>query len=672
MKTPLQTQLIALSLFGLTGAAVLYYPVLRPAESAPPVTPVIPLVEPDSVALPDTRQHPVIEAVFVLDTTGSMGGLIQAAKDKIWSIAATMAAAQPAPEIRLGLVAYRDRGDDYVTRVVDLTKDLDGLHAELMQLQAQGGGDGPESVNQALHEALNRIGWSRDQGVYRVIFLVGDAPAHMDYPNDVPYPQTLAEAQRRGIRVNAIQCGTLTETTREWQRIAQLGNGGYFQVEQSGGAVAIATPYDESLAKLSSELDETRIYYGRAEERAKKEEKLAATKATQAAAAPAVLARRAGFSVVDRPNGLFAGVEAILAHEAGDDLGDDRHHMAGLVARLHPGLGQPVEDMDGRRRPVTEARQHTFAAAPIQITGAEAETGIVPADTGRIGIEPVFVTQRHVVQDSAHPPFALLALLAGDLSLEAFVVVVHGSPRFTRTLLCANQKASRVPVWRFRSASTPGSGPIVATPTRDLVSGYRQIRAFQDPSQDETGMHARHAFQTCDLVQQKILIGVHVAHHHLELIVGFPSCDEQAFEHFRHILDGRVEALEALGRVAVHGDAQDHHETQVEFLRIEFGVIAGDESGFFQRAHAPQTGRGRESDAFGQILVAEASVALQFDEDLAVVAVEFHAHVSMTAFGLSGFDRRVSGFIRAKHFGRILRKKPILCHLRNRMPVGLR
>ncbi|BCU06183.1 hypothetical protein Atep_08600 [Allochromatium tepidum] len=58
------------------------------------------------------------------------------AKDKIWSIAATMAAAQPAPEIRLDLVAYRDRDDDYVTRVVDLTKDLDGLHAELMQLQA--------------------------------------------------------------------------------------------------------------------------------------------------------------------------------------------------------------------------------------------------------------------------------------------------------------------------------------------------------------------------------------------------------------------------------------------------------------------------------------------------------------------------------------------------------
>ena len=63
-----------------------------------------------------------IDVVFVLDTTGSMGGLIQAAREKIWSIATTMASAQSAPEIRMGLVAYRDRGDAYVTRVVDLSE----------------------------------------------------------------------------------------------------------------------------------------------------------------------------------------------------------------------------------------------------------------------------------------------------------------------------------------------------------------------------------------------------------------------------------------------------------------------------------------------------------------------------------------------------------------------
>ena len=61
---------------------------------------------------------PRIEVCFVLDTTGSMGGLIEGAKQKIWSIANEMISAKPTPELRLGLVAYRDRGDEYVTQDV--------------------------------------------------------------------------------------------------------------------------------------------------------------------------------------------------------------------------------------------------------------------------------------------------------------------------------------------------------------------------------------------------------------------------------------------------------------------------------------------------------------------------------------------------------------------------
>ncbi|MEN8183036.1 MAG: hypothetical protein ABFS46_10935, partial [Myxococcota bacterium] len=69
-----------------------------------------------------------IEVVFVLDTTGSMSGLIEGAKQKIWSIANQLASGQPRPEIRVGLVAYRDRGDAFVTRRVDLTGDIDAIN----------------------------------------------------------------------------------------------------------------------------------------------------------------------------------------------------------------------------------------------------------------------------------------------------------------------------------------------------------------------------------------------------------------------------------------------------------------------------------------------------------------------------------------------------------------
>src|SRR3954467_13396584 len=76
-------------------------------------------------------KKPNVEVVFCLDTTGSMGGLIEAAKQKIWSISNQIAGGKPTPLLKVGLVAYRDKGDAYVTKVFDLSDDLDAVHATL-------------------------------------------------------------------------------------------------------------------------------------------------------------------------------------------------------------------------------------------------------------------------------------------------------------------------------------------------------------------------------------------------------------------------------------------------------------------------------------------------------------------------------------------------------------
>jgi Mg-chelatase subunit ChlD len=279
----------AIVLFTATAAAVAVYPGLRGDVSTPAAT-----TENGSQVL--TAGRPRVEVVFVLDTTGSMGGLIAAAKEKIWSIAGTMSQAQPAPEIRIGLVAYRDRGDEYVTRVIDLSRDLDSMYATLMDFQAQGGGDGPESVNQALYDAVHRVSWSQDPDTYRVLFLVGDAPPHMDYQDDIAWPVTVEAAREKGIRVNTIQCGESVAARDTWNDIAAAGRGSFFQVEQAGGAVAIATPYDERLADLSEELDETRLYYGDAEDKERQERKKEATTKLHSTASVAARARRAVFN----------------------------------------------------------------------------------------------------------------------------------------------------------------------------------------------------------------------------------------------------------------------------------------------------------------------------------------------------------------------------------------
>jgi Mg-chelatase subunit ChlD len=287
----MKTQLVGITLFTATAVAVGVSPLIT--SNATP-NQVVDAVE--HVVNPVANERPKVEVVFVLDTTGSMGGLIEAAKEKIWSIASTMAAAQPAPEIRMGLVAYRDRGDDYVTKIVDLSSDLDSVYATLMDFRADGGGDGPESVNQALHDAINNVSWSQEQDAYKVVFLVGDAPSHMDYQDDVKYKDTIEIANTRSIVINTIQCGQNTMTTRQWQQIAELGSGRYFQVEQSGSAIAVATPYDDKIAELSKELDETRLFYGDATAKKKAEGKTAATDKLHALASTASRARRAVFN----------------------------------------------------------------------------------------------------------------------------------------------------------------------------------------------------------------------------------------------------------------------------------------------------------------------------------------------------------------------------------------
>ncbi len=268
--------------------------------------------------------RPRVEVAFVLDSTGSMGGLIEGAKQKIWSIANAIVAPrpdagrpgaeQPAPQVRIGLIAYRDRGDEYVTRVHDLSEDIDAVFGNLQSFQADGGGDDQESVNQALYEAVHRLGWSADPQVLKIVFLVGDYPPHMDYSGEVRYPETCRAAAARGLIVNTVQCGEVPETTRVWKDIARLAEGSYVALEQSGNMQAVATPYDEEIAGLSGELGRTVVAWGARERRDEAEAKTRA-----AATAPAaVAADRAAFNLATGGKAIQGSgdlVEDLLAGE---------------------------------------------------------------------------------------------------------------------------------------------------------------------------------------------------------------------------------------------------------------------------------------------------------------------------------------------------------------------
>jgi hypothetical protein len=202
-----------------------------------------------------------VDVVFVLDTTGSMSGLIAGAKRKIWSIANQIVSGQPKPHVRIGLIGYRDLGDDYVTKRFPLTEDIDDVYSNLQTFRAGGGGDTPEHVNRALSEAIKKMQWRKDGQVLRQIFLVGDAPPHEG--REGLYSRDLARLARSSdIVINAVRCGQMSTTAVVWRRIASAAGGMYASIRQDGGMMAVTTPYDRRLKKLNEALSRTLLPTG--------------------------------------------------------------------------------------------------------------------------------------------------------------------------------------------------------------------------------------------------------------------------------------------------------------------------------------------------------------------------------------------------------------------------
>ncbi len=255
-----------MSLAGTAIVAVLLAPKLigAPAPATPEATVNAQLQVPtpvEPVAPQPEAQAALVEVVFVIDTTGSMGGLLDGAKETVWSIVDTFVSQTPRPEIRVGVVAYRDRGDTYVTKELHLTDDLDAVHGFIKELQADGGGDGPEAVGKALVAAVEDMPWTEDHDRnYRTIFLVGDAPAKA-YP-DEPTPQATVEAARQdSIFVNAVQCGNDARAASLFTQLATTGQGEFVAVAADGGTRTMVSPYDLELTELETELAATALPY---------------------------------------------------------------------------------------------------------------------------------------------------------------------------------------------------------------------------------------------------------------------------------------------------------------------------------------------------------------------------------------------------------------------------
>ena len=203
--------------------------------------------------LPDKR--PQVEVVFCLDTTGSMGGLIEGAKQKIWSISNQIVAGKPTPSLKVGLYGYRDRKDAYVTKMEPLTDDLDKIYSTLKEFKAEGGGDTPESVTRLFtsrspsssgrttRDAQDRVPRRR-------------CPAAHGLHRRRQFPDTCKLATEKGILITRPVRGR-ADTAKVWQEISEGER--VVRPDRPGRAQVGRHPFDKRLGEINAELENSTL-----------------------------------------------------------------------------------------------------------------------------------------------------------------------------------------------------------------------------------------------------------------------------------------------------------------------------------------------------------------------------------------------------------------------------
>ena len=212
-------------------------------------------------AAAEQRRH--IDLVIALDVSGSMSGLIDSARHRLWDVVNTFSRAQPQPELRVAIVSFGnpDYGphSGYVRIDQPLTTDLDRVNETLFAFTTNGG---DEYVSRAIARSVDGLDWSQSSDAMRVMFIAGNESAEQD--PQFALDDVLARAAERGIIVNSIYCGSENDSVAAaWRRVALQTQGAFASIDQSANVVAqIETPMDARLAELSVELNNTYIPYG--------------------------------------------------------------------------------------------------------------------------------------------------------------------------------------------------------------------------------------------------------------------------------------------------------------------------------------------------------------------------------------------------------------------------
>jgi len=258
---------------GLALAAVIYFTRRgdAPTEAEPVAKPEASAGARAGQAPARPAKRPKIDIALALDTSSSMTGLLQAARQRMWEIVNEVAKIEPIPDLRVALISYGKRGteqDGYIEIQSDFTTDLDAIYAKLHELDAFGG-CGAERVTRAIARSVKELSWSTEAQTLRQIYVAGNESAEQD--NQVSLAAAVKLAQDSDIFVNTIFCAgaTIRDHSQDdskdvmgWRKLAEGGRGLFAAINHDKAPVAIKTPYDDTINALGAQLNQTYVAYG--------------------------------------------------------------------------------------------------------------------------------------------------------------------------------------------------------------------------------------------------------------------------------------------------------------------------------------------------------------------------------------------------------------------------
>jgi len=206
-----------------------------------------------------------IQLALLLDTSGSMDGLIDQAKSQLWKIVNELATTKKdgkSVELQVALFEYGKQSipadEGYLRNIIPFTQDLDKISDELFKLKTNGG---EEYCGRVILNAVDNLQWNKSNDQLKIIFIAGNEPFTQ---GNIEYKTACKKAVKNGIVVNTIFCGNYDEGVQTmWKDGADISDGKYMNIDQNAEIVHIDAPQDAEIIKLGQQLNKTYLAFGK-------------------------------------------------------------------------------------------------------------------------------------------------------------------------------------------------------------------------------------------------------------------------------------------------------------------------------------------------------------------------------------------------------------------------